>query len=175
MAHPLLENSMRVAAKVLYSVLRTVDDGFYAWADPSEAGYLALSDLKRRFRNPDLKYDNTTSLHCTLMYHTGPLPQEATMPEDRTITGLATGVECWTDHKQRQILVLRVYSPEIQAIHEHLVSQGFKHGHPDYNAHITLGKFHDEVPGLVDQMNAYLADNHVVIEFQPKVYADTIN
>jgi len=167
---------MRVEAKILYPVLKQIEDGFYAWLDPNEDGYATLSEFKRRFRTPELKYENTTGLHTTLIYHTGPLPDDPVLPEDPVqLSALGTNVECWEDHKGRSILVLRLYSPDIEKLHNQLVSQGFSHSFPDYNAHVTLGKFEEFNPDIVRDMNAYLDAKPMVVEFQPKIYADSIN
>lgn len=171
---------MQVEATVLYPTIQAMGQGLYVWASLTEESILELSKLRCIEPGPELfEWENSTQLHATIVYHKGTLPEFPAIPPDQQINGIVQGVIGWNDHKDRQIVVAAVNSPDLIRIHQQFMDEGFTHGFPTYEPHISLGKFVEPVTSFearvfVQRLNDILYRYPIRLTFQPKLFGDSL-
>jgi hypothetical protein len=170
---------MKITAKVSYNVIKSFDSGLYVWVDFDELSLLKFSAMRKVLRKPhNFKWDNSTELHTTVLYHTGPMPANFNLI-DREIVGEVCGLEAWVDHKDRTIVVACIESPGLQQLHEELKSYGLSHSFPEYKPHATLGCFTGtpsttEVNDFIARSNKLVSLVDFSICYQPCIYGDSL-
>lgn len=170
---------MKITAKVAYDVIRSFEDGLYVWMDFDEDTLLKFSAMRKVLRAPhSFKWDNSTELHTTVLYHTGPMPSTLEVA-DREVVGSVVGLEAWIDHKDRTIVVAIIDSPGLQQLHQELKSHGFAHSFPEYKPHCTLGCFTgtpsaSSVRDFIERANDLVASVDFSVRYQPNVYGDSL-
>ncbi len=170
---------MKITAKVAYDVIRSFDDGLYLWVDYDEDSLLKFSALRKVLQVPEgFKWDNSTELHTTVFYHTGPLPAKLDLA-DREITGSVSGLEAWIDHKDRTIVVAHIESPGLHQLHQELKSHGFAHSFAEYKPHCTLGCFTGNPPAsavrdFIARANDLVASVDFSVRYLPTIYGDSL-
>jgi len=171
---------MKVEARVIYPVIRSLNSGLYVWASLVEESILEISKLKCSVVKPELfEWEYSTELHATIVYHPGELPAHPAIPPDQNMVGVVQNVLGWNDHKGKQIVVAQLYSPDLVRIHNEFRAQGFVHSFPEYVPHITLGKFVEPVSLFefrifVQRLNDILYRYPIRINFQPKLFGDSL-
>lgn len=168
---------MRIQAKVLYDEIKKNEDGIYIWLTPDE---LSTLNIMRLLQKAPFKTVNSTDLHCTVLYCTNDentLPNALDTPVDARYEANIVRVDTWQDHKGRTVLVLALDSPELTDLHDSIVAQGFEHGYPDYNPHITIAtkvELDAEARLWVGNLNLKLMTTSLPIVFSPQLRGSSI-
>lgn len=167
-----------IIAKILYEDIHGLspNGGLYVWLDPDESSVLKIHSL---LKGAPFKTHDGTEYHMTVFYHTGALPKhEVNPPEDRELSADLSELAVWVDHKGRNIIVGLLDGLELHALHDELAQQGFVHGHPEYNPHLSLGKdvvLNAETRIWLDTRNEALRMNPIQITFDPKLKATSLD
>lgn len=168
---------MKIAARILYNEIRDEDSrsGLYVWVDPDE---ISILKLRKLVRDAPFKPLHSTDFHVTVLYHKQALPFGVKPPMDRLCSGSVTKLKVWTDHKQKQVLVACIDSPDLQRVHSELLGEGLTHSFPDYQTHLTLCYDTPMTAQLrlwVEQKNQELADQSLDLSFGPQLKAEALN
>lgn len=129
--------------------------GLYAWLVPDLPSILALQALTLTQNHPDIKWDNSTELHCTVVYHEHPVPEHLTLPNViKPFPVQMRGLDLFGDH-----VVLRIESERVRKLFDYFKRQGTKHSFDEYNPHITLGKRLNDV-----DLTEYINDVNLMLK-----------
>jgi hypothetical protein len=168
---------MQITARVLYPILKSLEQGLYVWVDPIEESLLELAKLRCIVRAPaGLDWHKGPDLHTTVLMHKGPLPKHPVMPIDRPLAGIVKAVAYFGsgDH-----LVGLLDSPQLHQLNVEYRSQGFVETFVEYKPHITLGKLESTVTSferrmLLEELNLILARYPMRINYRPEQYSDIV-
>ncbi len=166
---------IKLTAKVHYSEIQADNCGIYMWLNPDE---MSAIEITRILRTAPFKTFDSTELHTTVMHVKNSLPGTLQAPKDVSYGAQITSIDAWQDHKDRTILVIRMDSPELMALHANLAKQGLVHSHHEYNPHMTIAKAIDlnaESRLWLDEVNARLQWKPRPITFSPQLRATSLS
>ncbi|QRE00328.1 hypothetical protein [Burkholderia phage BCSR5] len=156
---------MKITARILYDRLKD-SKGLYVFTDPSDA---SLIDIQELIAECPFETENSTEWHVTVLYcKEEKLPDSIDVPEPKSLTARAKELTIWQDHKGRDICVMLLDSPDLEAVNRKLVSQGLPHGHPEYNAHLTLAyQFENNAAArlFIEECNQHLQNYPLFLTF----------
>lgn len=138
--------------------------GGYFFYRPAQSTLIKLLNLVASYPDHE-ELTQSCSWHCTVMYsrvdgseirYIGSTPPYA----------LIKGIDHWTDHKGREIIVCSLNFPLAKLQNRALWKGGWEHSFPDYNAHITLVK-NASSPEWAEDVSA--SARGVSLEFDPNL------
>jgi len=146
--------------------------GFYCWMNPDLDSILRLGSIRNK-EHPSLKHYNSTRLHVTVIYsHT--CPSRVLIPKAKLYQSTVESYELWDDGN-KFLLVGKLNSRDIEALHRLYTSLGAVHTFDPYSPHITLGEFSTDSADVQEYIYALNRTNSgVQISFGPQVFIDSL-
>ncbi|QJT70885.1 hypothetical protein GR7B_00087 [Vibrio phage vB_VcorM_GR7B] len=116
-----------------------------------------------KFDESGFKLVDPRSLHVTAMYSTENIPKDKQMKlakPDYIYPSKVMGTDMFG--KDKDVLVLKLESPELQKVHKKWKKAGGKPTWPDYQPHITLSMGEANVPKKVrEELDSVLKDTEI--------------
>jgi hypothetical protein len=152
-------------------------DGLYACVKPvitSNYGFRLLKQALRRDGspgNPGGMDELETDPHVTVMYSQTPVKvglihRILVQEKSKVYKGEVEGLDYWGGHDKRGYLVVKVRSPELQALHEKFKAAGAIPSYSKYNPHMTVVKGFQHPKGFktwVTEFGDSLAQQDLVV------------
>ncbi len=119
-------------------------DGLYVSVVPSAASIDIVYPAIQSIMDIGLSYTGLPNLHVTVIYSSTTVKdvdamyRSAEIDPAKKYLAVIERFEYWAGHKNQGVLVLKMKSPALEAVHYSLREDGFEVNYPDYQAHMTF-------------------------------------